>query len=354
MIYDVHQKDESPRAGLKKSKYNRLLQGLCVCVGAIGAETDGSIVRPASINGVVGLKPTVGLVGRSGVIPVAHSQDVIGPMGRNVADVAALLTALVGVDPGDPATAESAGHLQRDYLAFLDREGLRGARIGVARSYFGFDRGVDDVVEEAIRVLAGLGAIVVDPVPLSMMPLPIESEVTVMLYEFKHDLNLYLEGHPDLGPRTLEDLIRFNLDHADRVMPHFGQEIFEFAHSMGGLDNADYRAAREDGLRLSRTEGIDRILRDYTLDAILAPTDSIPAWKIDYEAGDQIAGGCSTMPAIAGYPHITVPAGYTRGLPVGLSFFAEAWSEPRLLRYAYAFEQATGHRRPPTFPASLP
>ncbi len=324
-----------------------------LCTVAIGAETDGSIVRPASINGIVGLKPTVGLLGRSGIIPVAHSQDTPGPMARTVTDVATVLSALVGVDPRDASTHEARPHRLTDYLIGLETGGLQGARIGIARSYFGLDAGVDAVLEDAIAALRDLGATVVDPVPLARLPLPLPAEVTIFLYEFKHDINRYLDEHPDVTPRTLEDLIRFNQQHAEQVMPHFGQEIFEFAQSMGDLANADYRAARDEAIRVCRTEGIDKVMRDYELDAIAGPTDSMPAWPIDYETGDRVEGGCSTMPAIAGYPHITVPAGYTRGLPVALSFFAGAWEEPRLLRYAYAFEQGTQHRRAPTYPSSI-
>jgi amidase len=325
-----------------------------LCVAALGAEVDGSIVRPASINGIVGLKPTVGLVSRSGIIGVAEPQDTAGPMARTVADVATLLNVLAGPDPRDPVTCEAAGRAPVDYRSFLDPGGLAGARLGVARECFGFHEGTDAVVESAVRTMQRLGAETVDPVRASSLPFFGELEIELFLYGLKASLNGYLAAHPKAKVRSLEELIRFNEAHADRVMPYFRQELLEMAHAKDDLASAGYEAVKAECRRLARTDGIDRALRGHRLDAIVAPTDGVPAWAIDPVVGDRIpGGGCSTPPAMAGYPHVTVPAGYVHGLPVAVSFFAGAYQEGKLLRYAYAFEQATRVRRPPRFAATV-
>jgi amidase len=320
-----------------------------LCTAAIGAEVDGSIVHPCSTDGIVGLKPTVGLVSRAGIIGVAAPQDTGGPMARCVADLATVLTALTGYDPGDPITSESVGRMAHDYQAFLDPNGLQGARLGVARNYFGHHEGTDAVMETAIGILKTLGAELIDPVDLSTIPLFGESEMELFMYELKAGLNRYLADHPKARVRSLDELITFNRTHAERVMPYFQQELLERAQAKGDLSEEAYFKAKADCVRLSRTEGIDKVLRDHRLDAIIAPTDGSPAWVIDPIVGDKIIGGCSSPAAMAGYPHITVPAGYVYGLPVGLSFFSGPYEEGRLISYAYAFEQAAHARRAPTF-----
>jgi amidase len=324
-----------------------------LCTAAIGAEVDGSIVRPASINGIVGIKPTVGLVSRAGIIGVAAPQDTAGPMARTVADLAAVLTVLAGEDPRDPATRGGDTHRPGDYRAFLDVAALRGARLGLARDLMGTHTGVDAVIEGAVQALADLGAQIVDPANGTAVPLFGDAEMQLLLYELKASLNRYLGEHPRAGVRTLEELIRFNRDHADEVMPFFGQELLELARAKGGFEELEYRRARAECLRLSRTDGIDKVMREHRLDALIAPTDGMPAWTIDPLCGDRIAGGCSSPAAMAGYPHITVPAGHVHGLPVALSFFSSAYQEGKLIGYAYAFEQATSVRRPPTFRATV-
>jgi amidase len=321
-----------------------------LCVVALGAEVDGSIVRPASINGIVGLKPTVGLVSRAGVIGVAEQQDTAGPMARTVADVATMLNVLAGVDPRDRATGQAVDKIAPDYRAFLDPGGLAGARLGVARECFGYHEGVDAVVEDAIGTLRSLGAEVVDPVRASTLPFFGELEIELFLHGMKASVNGYLASHPKSKVRSLEELIRFNEAHAERVMPYFRQEVLQLAATRGDLDSQAYRTVAAECRRLARTDGIDKALREHRLDAIVAPTDGVPAWSIDPVVGDRIpGGGCSTPPAMAGYPHVTVPAGYVHGLPVALSFFGGAFQEGKLLCYAYAFEQATRVRRPPRF-----
>jgi amidase len=324
-----------------------------LCTAAIGAEVDGSIVRPASTNGIVGLKPTVGLISRAGIIPVASPQDTAGPMARTVSDVATVLTTLTGYDPRDPVTEESVGPGAQDYRSFLDAHGLRGVRLGVARNYFGSHEGTDAVIETAISKLEALGAKIVDPITVSSIKLFNKSELELFLYELKAGLNRYLEEHPRAKVRTLAELIRFNQIHAGRVMPYFKQELLEMAQAKGDLSDDAYLEAKFECKRLSRTEGIDKAMREHELDAIIAPTDGTPPWMIDPIVGDKILGGCPSPAAMAGYPHITVPAGYVHGLPVGLSFFAGAYQEGNLIRYAYAYEQATQMRRPPSFTATL-
>ena len=318
-----------------------------LCAVAVGTETDGSIVCPASACGIVGIKPTLGLVSRAGVIPIAHSQDTAGPMARTVRDAAALLSALAGVDPRDPATSASQGKAHADYTTFLDATGLKGARLGVARKFFGGDARVDRLMEDALAEMRRRGAEVVD-VDLSKGNEYEDSELEVLLFELKADLEAYLAA---LGPsapvRTLADVIAFNEAHRAEEMPYFGQELFLQAQEKGDLTTPAYREALAKNLRLSRAEGIDAVVAKHRLDAIVGPTGG-PAWLTDLVGGDHYTGiGCSTPPAVAGYPHVTVPAGFVFGLPVGLSFFGPAWSEPALLRLAYAFEQAMPHRKPP-------
>ena len=318
-----------------------------LCAVAVGTETDGSVVCPANANGIVGIKPTVGWVSRTGVIPISHSQDTAGPMARTVADAALLIMAMAGGDPGDPATREAPGPMP-DLAASLDPRGLTGLRIGVVRQAFGFDDRVDTIMEQALRVLSGGGATLVDPVEMPTWEKAGDDEYQVLLYEFKADLNAYLarRGHP--GARTLGDLISFNEANTGREMPWFGQEIFLEANAKGPLSEEAYRTARANCVRLTRVEGIDAALRQHSLDLLVAPTGG-PAWVTDLVNGDHFSGGSSSMPAISGYPAITVPAGMIHGLPVGLSFFGAAWSEPVLVKAAYGFEQASRARRVPEF-----
>lgn len=334
-----------------------------LAAASLGTETDGSIVCPASVNGVVGIKPTVGLTSRVGVIPIAHSQDTIGPMTRTVADAALMLGVLTGVDPRDPATETSAGKFLSDYTPFLDPDGLRGARIGIPREvYFGYNAEIDRVIEAAIETMRTTGAEIIDPadIPTAQeMRDGKSSEFEVLLHEFKADLNQYLAGripnpdYPDQPiPRTLADLIAFNEANADTEMPHFGQEIFEAAQTKGPLTEAAYLEALETNHRLSRQEGIDAVMVEYNLDALVAPTRR-PAWPIDYTKGDTYQGGSSSPAAMAGYPLITVPAGFVSGLPVGITFMGQAFSEAKLIKLAYAFEQATKARRPPEYRPTL-
>lgn len=321
-----------------------------LCAAAVGTETDGSVVCPSTVNGIVGIKPTLGLISRSGIVPIAHSQDTAGPMARTVADAAALLAAMAGPDPEDAATQARGVPVRPDYAASLDPNALKGARLGVVRRMFGFHDKVDKVMEARLEDLRKLGAVLVDPVDFGSEERVDDSEFEVLLYEFKADLNAYLAW---LGPsaqvRSLEEIIDFNERHRDREMPYFGQELFRRAQAKGPLTDKAYRDALARNLRLTRTEGIDAWMEKHRLDALLAPTYG-PAWTTDLVNGDHYSGGgASTYPAVSGYPHITVPAGYVFGLPVGLSFFGRAWSEPVLIGYAYAFEQATKARRPPAF-----
>lgn len=324
-----------------------------LAAAGIGTETDGSIVCPSSACGLVGIKPTVGLVSRSGIIPIAASQDTAGPMARTVTDAVLVLNVIAGRDPDDPATAVTLRGA-RDYTAFLDAGGLKGARIGVARAFFGFNPAVDALMEEALRVLKAGGAVLVDPVDLEAPPKLHEAELTVLLHEFKAGIDAYLASlGPGAAVRTLADLIAFNEREAAREMPYFGQELFIRAEATKGLDAPEYQTALAACRRLARDEGIDRVVAKHRLDAIVAPTGG-PAWTIDLLNGDHFTGGSSTPAAVAGYPAITVPAGFVHGLPVGITFFGRAWSEGTLIRLAFGFEEATHHRRPPRFQETIP
>lgn len=316
----------------------------------IGTETDGSITCPSSAAALVGIKPTVGLVSRTGIIPISHTQDTAGPMARTVADAAAVLSAIVGVDAADPATKAAVGRAESGYLRFLDPDGLRGARLGVPRKHFtGYHDGTDRLFAEALDAMRKLGAVIVDPADLPHAGQYDDAELTVLLYEFKAGLNAYLAGRGAASPvRSLADVIAFNERESGRVMPYFAQELMHQAQEKGPLTTPEYRTALAKCRTLSRTRGIDAVLAAHRLDALVAPTGN-PPWPIDLVNGDHFTGSVTTPPAVAGYPHITVPAGFDHGLPVGVSFFGPAWSEPVLIRLAYAYEQATRHRRPPTF-----
>jgi len=320
-----------------------------LCAVAVGTETDGSIVSPSSINGLVGIKPTVGLVSRSGIIPISASQDTAGPMARTVRDAVLLLNVLAAADSVDAATA-AAPNPRPDYAQFLDKNGLRGARLGIVRKSFGFNAAVDKLMEESITAMKSAGAEIIDPADIPPDGKIGEPENEVLLYEFKAGLNAYFKtrGRAD----TLASLISFNEKNRARELDHFGQELLLKAEKKGPLTDAAYRKARAECIRLTRTEGIDAVCSKYRLQALVAPTSCL-AWFTDYINGDTGNGGCSTPPAVAGYPHITVPAGLVHGLPAGISFFGPAWSEPALIRVAYAFEQATKARRKPTFAPSV-
>jgi amidase len=324
-----------------------------LCAVGIGTETDGSIVCPSSSNGLAGIKPTVGLVSRDGIIPISHSQDGAGPMCRTLRDAAILLGALTGVDPQDSATAASAGKSYTDYTQFCDPNGLKGARIGVARKYFGFNDPVDALMEQALDAMKKQGATVVDPTDIETLGKFDASELTVLLYELKADMNAYLAR---LGPsapvHTLKEIIEFNERNRQREMPYFGQDLFIKAESKGPLTEKAYLDALDANHQLSRKQGIDATMDKYHLDAIVAPTGG-PAWLTDLLNGDHVAGGSSNAAAVAGYPNINVTAGFISGLPVGISFFGRAWSEPVLIRLAYAFEQTTKARQAPKFLPSI-
>jgi amidase len=320
-----------------------------LCALAIGTETDGSIVCPSSANGIVGIKPTLGLVSRAGIIPIAHSQDTAGPMARTVRDAAVLLGALAGVDDRDLATAEAARRGASDYTRFLEADGLRGARIGVVRKSFGFNPRVDRLMEDALAEMVRRGAVLVDPAEVPHAGEYDDSELEVLLFELKADLAAYLQALGPAAPvKTLADVIAFNDAHRAEEMPYFGQELFLKAEEKGPLTTPAYRDALEKNQRLARAEGIDAVMDQHRLDALVAPTGG-PAWTTDLVNGDHFSGGSSTAPAVAGYPNINVPVGNIYGLPVGISFIGRAWSEPTLLKLAFAFEQATRFRRPPRF-----
>ncbi len=324
-----------------------------LCSAAIGTETNGSIVSPSCYCGIVGLKPTVGLISRSGIIPISHSQDTAGPMTRSVTDAAILLSALVGVDPRDAATRIHADRVPPDYMRFLDPNGLRGARIGIVRKLFRRENRAAKVMEAAFEVLRSAGAILVDPADLPSLGKEGDSEDQILHYEFKADLNAYLASLGSKAPvRTLKDIIEFNERNKEKELQFFGQETFIKAEAKGPLTDKVYLEALEKGQRLAREEGIDAVMAEHRLDAMVGPSGG-PAHATDYVLGDRGSGGSSSPAAIAGYPNITVPAGEVMGLPVGLSFFGRAWSEPTLLKLAFAFEQATRARKVPRFLPTL-
>jgi amidase len=320
-----------------------------LCAVAVGTETDGSIISPSSIHSVVGIKPTVGLVSRTGIIPISHTQDTAGPMARTVRDAAILLGALAGIDAEDKATLESKGRTAADYTQFLDAKGLQGARIGVVRRYFGFHELVDSLMVSAFDVMKQNGATIVDPADADALGQLDKNEGLVLRYELKADMNAYLARlGPNAPVHTLKEIIEFNERNKKKEMQYFQQETFIQAEAKGPLTDKEYVEARDNNLRLSRAEGIDAIMDKYKLDALVAPSES-PAWVTDLVLGDHFLSGSTTAAAVAGYPSITVPAGFVFGLPVGISFFGRAWSESTLLRIAYAFEQQTMHRKPPRF-----
>jgi amidase len=324
-----------------------------LAAAGIGTETDGSIVCPSSSNGLAGIKPTVGLVSRAGIIPISHTQDGAGPMCRTVRDAAILLSALTGVDSEDSATAASAGKAQRDYAQFCDANGLKGARIGVARKYFGFSDTVDALMEQSLDVMKRHGAILVDPTDIETLGKFDDSELTVFMYELKADLNVYLARlGPNAPVHSLKEIIDFNERNREKEMPYFGQDLFVKAEGKGPLSEKEYVDALARNRQLARTEGIDALMDKHQLDAIVAPTGG-PAWLTDLINGDHSGGGSSNAAAVAGYPNINVTAGLLSGLPVGISFFGRAWSEPTLIKLAYAFEQATRARQGPRFLSTI-
>jgi amidase len=324
-----------------------------LCVGAIGTETDGSIVCPSSANGVVGIKPTVGLISRTGIIPVSHTQDTAGPMCRTLRDAAILLSVLAGIDTEDGATLGDRGRNSLDYTKFLNPNGLRGARIGVVRKYFGFSEPVDALMEESLILMKRQGATIVDPAEIETFGKTGENEMLVLLYELKADLNAYLARRgPDAPVHSLEEVIKFNESNREKEMPYFGQDMFIKAEAKGALTSKEYIDALENNLRLARKEGIDATMDKFNLDALVAPTGG-PAWLTDLVNGDNYVGGSANAAAVAGYPSISVPAGFVFGLPVGISFFGRAWSEETLIKIAYGFEQAARTRKKPKFLSTL-
>jgi len=317
----------------------------------VGTETDGSIICPAQTNGIVGIKPTLGLVSRAGIIPIAHSQDTAGPMARTVADAAILLGAMTGSDARDPATRSSARRGLTDYTSYLNPNSLKGARIGVARTLFGSDKRVAKIMESSLDAMKVAGAILVD-VELKSSDAFGKSELEVLLFEYKAGLDKYLGAlGAEVKVHSLADAIKFNEENRAKVLPYFGQERMEAAQEKGALTSRKYLAALEKNRRLSRSEGIDAAMKKHRVKAIVCPSGG-PAWTIDLVNGDGVSGwdmDSTSYAAVAGYPHITVPAGYIFGLPVGISFFAKAWQEPALIGLAYAFEQITKARTPPKF-----
>ena len=325
-----------------------------LCAAAVGTETDGSILSPASVCGIVGLKPTIGLISRSGIVPIAHSQDTAGPMARSVRDCALLLGGMVGADAADASMRGAESRRTVDYLDRLDADALKGARLGVARQFFGFHEPTDRVFAGVLTALEAAGAVLVDPVTLPAIESIGDAELTVLLYELKADLDTYLAAlGPNAPVKALAEVIAFNQRNAATELKWFGQDLFIKAQAMGPLTDDAYLKARALCLKVARDDGIDAVMKQHRLDALIAPTGG-PAWRSDLVLGDHFVGGGSTMPpAVAGTPSITVPAGFVHGLPVGMSFFAGAWSEARLLTLAYAFEQTMKARRPPRYLATI-
>ncbi len=300
------------------------------------------MVCPAAINGVVGIKPTLGTVSRDGIIPIASSQDTAGPMAKNVTDAVILLSAMVAEDANDKDTLASS----IDYLSHLKADGLKGKRIGVVRNFAGYHKKLDIVFEQALKDIADQGAIIVDNLNMETKDQWGDHEYQVLLYEFKSELNHYLAGTKASVPKSLAALIAFNKANSDKEMPHFAQEIFEMAQAKGDLTSDEYLKAKSLAKELAQTKGIDALLKAHNVDILIAPTTG-PAWKIDLVNGDNYLGSASSAAAISGYPHITVPMGYVEGLPVGLSFFSGKLEEGKLIEAAFNFEQATKHRTPP-------
>lgn len=324
-----------------------------LCAVAVGTETDGSILCPASACGIVGIKPTVGLVSRTGIVPISHSQDTAGPMARTVRDAAIFLGILAGVDEQDAITRESTDHTQTDYTKFLNASGLQGARLGVARNYFGLHEEVDSLMNTALDAMKSAGATLIDTDLLSVVSQAGPAKGTVFKYELKADMATYLSRlGADAPVKTLKDIIEFNDRNKDKELLYFGQDFFLAAEAKGPLTEPEYEEALSKCRRLTRTEGIDAVVEKLNVDALIAPTTG-PAWVSDLVCGDNWLGSSTSAAAIAGYPSVTVPAGSILGLPVGISFFGRAWSEPTLLKIAYSFEQATKFRRPPQFRATL-
>lgn len=317
-----------------------------LCALAIGTETNGSIVCPSHNNGIVGLKPTVGLISRSGIIPISFTQDTPGPMGRTVTDIAICLGILTGIDPLDKKTETSEGKAKTDYTVFLKKDGLKGKRIGLLKNTSGFHPKVDALTNQTVMYLKSQGAEVIELLfPLD--PSVYKASFQVMLYEFKDGLNAYLKGLKNVPVKTLKELIAFNK--TDSIeLKYFGQNLLEQAEEKAGLETADYKKALSDMQKATREDGIDKVLKANKLDALMAPTGG-PAWKTDMINGDFYMGSSSSYAAISGYPNITVPMGFIEGLPVGISFFGTAWSEPQLLEIAYSYEQGTKHRKAPTY-----
>jgi len=350
----------SARGGLTKNPYvlDRNACGSSSGTGAaiaanlaaagVGTETDGSVVCPSAVNALVGIKPTVGLVSRSGIVPIAHSQDTAGPMARTVADAAVLLNAMAGRDPRDAATVVAPAPV--DYTAALDADALKGARIGVARAkYFGYSAPADRLIDAAITLMKARGATIVDPADIRTADKLDACEIEVLLYELKADLNQYLATRgTTTAAATLKDLIAFNEKERVREMPYFGQELFVQAETKGPLTTPAYVTAAATCRRLARDEGIDAVMAGQQLDAVVMPTVG-PAWHSDLVNGDRFGGGGSTPASVAGYPSVTVPAGWVGELPVGILFMGRAWSESRLIGLAFAYEQASNHRKPPRF-----
>lgn len=324
-----------------------------LCPIAIGTETDGSIICPSHANSIVGIKPTIGLISRTGIIPISHNQDTAGPMARTIYDSAILLSVIAGGDPDDRSTIEHGTKIPEDYAQFLDKNSLNTIRIGVARNFFGKNERIDKIVEKKIDKMRELGAEIVDPIELKTLENLDEPELLVLLYDFKHDLNQYLDKYGPINSiNNLEDLIKFNEVHQKDVMPYFGQELFIMANDKGPITNEEYKEALEKCHLFAREEGIDAALKEHHLDAIVAPSGGA-AWITDYVNGDHSTGGSSSLAAVAGYPNITVPAGYIFDLPIGISFFGGPFQEPKLLQIAYSFEQATKVRKSPKFKTTI-
>jgi amidase len=325
-----------------------------LCAAGVGTETDGSVVCPSSANGLAGMKPTLGLISRTGIVPISHSQDTSGPMARTVRDVAILLGAMAGADPDDKATSASAGKIEPDYTKFLDPDGLKGARIGVVRKYFGFNDAVDQLMNNLVDEMKRAGAEITDPADIPTIGKFDDTELLVFMYELKADLAAYFARLGDTAPvKSLKDVIEFNEKNKTKEMPYFGQDLFLKSQEKGPLTTKEYLDALANNRKLTRAEGIDFVMDKFKLDALVAPTGG-PAWLTDLIDGDHSSGGSSNAAAVAGYPNINVTGGFLYGLPVGISFFGRAWSESTLLKIAYAFEQLTKARQKPMFLPSIP